>query len=187
MKRNVIFANIADVAADALIYSTNVQLAFTGGVGAALMKRYGHQLQMDLVKEFNRSRKIQPKVGDVYVSELAYTPWSMIFHSIATDELCYTKVSTVSKILRYCLDCSIERQDISSVVCSPLGSGFGDLETIRFCEVVEEILNEYENSSIEVFSVVCNDKFQFKELTSIFSGVDYKDWEKAVQEEPSHF
>jgi len=176
MKKTVLHANIADVNGDALIYSTNVQLGMFGGVGAALKEKYGFQIQMALVEAFKHTRQIQTKVGDVYRSNLDYTPWQLIFHTIATDELCNTNPATVSSILEQCLSECDRNPAISSIVCSPLGAGYGDLSPKAFCELLKAVMEPFESSSIEEFRLVCNDQKQFDELASILNNPPHHSW-----------
>jgi len=187
MRCKIICSNIVNVPADALIYSTNVGLALTGGVGAALRSKFGLGVQMDLIEAFKKSKKIQASVGDVFMTRLPYTSWKVVFHTIATSEDCYTAPETVSGILQACLSRCVKEADVSSVVCSPLGSGFGDLPVNIFCEIVESTLSDYAGTSIEAFSIVCNDQLQYEGLCRHLSDSKSNPWEQLVLEKARRF
>jgi len=182
MKRTLLLANIANVEADALIYSTNVQLALTGGVGAALKKKYGFQIQMDLVAAFNQSKKVQSNVGDVYITQPDYTPYRFLFNTIATSENFITKRETVIAILKHCLDHCVTQGGVERVVCSPIGSGFGDLTTQAYCQCLEQALEGLQDSLIREFIVACYDQHQFNELQHCLPA-----WESSILEKPRVF
>lgn len=182
MNLKLILANIANVEADALIFSTNVQLSMTGGVGAALKNKYGFHVQMDLVEAFKQSRKIQANVGDVYITNPQGTPWKLLFNTIATSESFYTRTETVIDILRHCLRHCSDRQDIRSVVCSPIGTGFGDLTSTAYCECLTAVLAEHEEGPIHEFILACYDQHQFNELCTLLPA-----WEHAILEKPRVF
>ncbi len=48
MIARILNIDVLDLPADALIYSSNVLLNCSGGVGACLVERYGKQVQVDL-------------------------------------------------------------------------------------------------------------------------------------------
>src|SRR4051794_37670469 len=124
MERLVINANIVEVEADALVYSTNTQLALTGGVGAALMKKCGWGIQSDLQSCSPGTGRQMAEVGDVFETQSPDHPWKIIFHTVATDELYHTDPSTVSRILKRCVRRCAELGNIKSLITSPLGSGY---------------------------------------------------------------
>lgn len=85
MKRSILQADIVEVGADALIYSTNVQLMLSGGVGACLLKKLGPEFQNELYRKIDRDQRKLAKVGEVFFSENPACPWKVIVHTIATD------------------------------------------------------------------------------------------------------
>ena len=105
MKRQLIRSNIVDVQADALIYSTNVQLLLTGGVGATLLARYGQMIQDGLGAAAGGATA---EVGDVFETSLSGIPWRVVFHTIATDKVYSTRPEIVLAILRKCFRRCVE-------------------------------------------------------------------------------
>jgi O-acetyl-ADP-ribose deacetylase (regulator of RNase III) len=164
MKKHVGLGDITTWAADALIYSTNVRLALTGGVGAALLKRFGIAVQIELQGKSAGGGRRLAEVGDVFTTSISGAPWKRVFHTIATSELYHTRATTVRAILEVCLRSCAASTDIRSVVCSALGSGYGDLEAGEFLAIADEVLNELVVSPIEEFTVVEFDEKQYLSL-----------------------
>ncbi len=161
MKRQLIRSNIVDVQADALIYSTNVQLLLTGGVGAALLARFGARIQDALGVAAGRPTA---EVGDVLETRLSGIPWKVIFHTVATDKLYYTRPEVVLAILRKCFRRCVELQSIKSIITSPLGCGYGDLDVEQFLRIADQVCGEFEESAIESFAIVCRSSEYFEHL-----------------------
>jgi O-acetyl-ADP-ribose deacetylase (regulator of RNase III) len=165
MKKRVELGDITGWSADALIYSTNVRLARTGGVGAALLKRFGISVQIELQgKSLGTGRELA-EVGDVFTTSISGAPWKRVFHTVATSELYHTQAATVRAILQNCLRSCAASSDVRSVVCSALGSGYGDLEPADFLSIVDEVLDDLVATQIEDFTVVEFDQRQYLNLS----------------------
>ncbi len=177
MKRQLIRSNIIDIEADALIYSTNARLALTGGVGAALLEKFGLVLQNELLCCSSGTGRQMAEVGDVFETRLPGMPWKCIFHTIATDDLYHTRPETVLAILRKCFRRCVELQAINSIITSPLGAGYGDLELDRFVKIADQVCTEYDKSQVQTFAVVCRDQDEFERLVKATTSVN-ESWEK---------
>ncbi len=174
MKRQLINSNIVEVPADALVYSTNVQLLLTGGVGAALVDRFGIRIQ-DALEVAAGIPTAQ--VGDVLETSLPGVPWKVIFHTIATDKLYYTRSEIVTSILRKCFLRGIELGSIRSLITSPLGCGYGDLDLAQFLHIADQLCAEFDKSTIEMFAIVCRGKEHFGQLNNAAKALNH-DWEQ---------
>lgn len=164
MKKRLVLGDITAIAADALIYSTNVRLTLTGGVGAALLARYGIKTQIDLQSSATGTGRHMAEVGDVLSTTIPGAPWKVVFHTIATNEVYRTEEGTVESILKTCLRRCASRGDIKEVTCSTLGSGYGDLEPERFLNIANQVLGDIESTSIQCFSVIEFDEKQYVSL-----------------------
>lgn len=70
MKRRILHADITKIASDAMIYSTNVRLTLTGGVGAALFREFGVGVQIDLHNSPLGTGRELAEVGDVFETQI---------------------------------------------------------------------------------------------------------------------
>jgi O-acetyl-ADP-ribose deacetylase (regulator of RNase III) len=156
MTRRLFCADITEFQADALIYSTNVQLMLSGGVGGSLLFRYGDSFRNELFRAFNSTGRKLAEVGEVFSVTHEGCPWKVVFHTIATDPLYHTDPSIVRRILMRCFDECLERGDIRSIVISMLGTGYGDLSIERFLELTTEISNLSQYEGIENITICCD-------------------------------
>jgi O-acetyl-ADP-ribose deacetylase (regulator of RNase III) len=178
MERLIINANIVDVKADALIYSTNVQLVLTGGVGAALMQKCGWGIQNDLLSCSPGSGRRMAEVGDVFETRSAEYPWKIVFHTVVTNELYHTQPDTVLRVLRRCVRRCAELEDIKSVVTSPLGAAYGDLDLEPFVRIADQVCDLFDQSTIQTFSIVCRDVEEFDKLKNATKNIN-SNWKEA--------
>jgi O-acetyl-ADP-ribose deacetylase (regulator of RNase III) len=174
MKLDVLWANIATVPSDALIYSTNARLTLTGGVGAALLARFGIRVQIDLHNHLPGTCRPSAAVGDIIECRIDGGPWRHVFHTIATDELYHTKPDVVRSILRGCPQRCVKAGHVHSITCSPLGAGYADLDVAAFATLGHETCRDFSESSIEGFTIVTNDPKGAEVLASTFRALDLK-------------
>ena len=128
--------------ADALIYSTNVLLNMTGGVGAQLMERYGAEIQTDLHRHLAQQGKRFASQGDVIQLVSAGMPWKMVFHTVPCDPMYHTTVDVVARVLAHCLDECLKTPDVRTVSMSALATGYGDLTLDDFITVFNRVAGE---------------------------------------------
>lgn len=164
MQRNILKADIVEVEADALIYSTNVQLMLSGGVGACLLKKLGPSFQNELYRKIDMELRKLADVGEVFYSEMSECPWKLVVHTIATDPFYYTDPEVVRSILKKAFSELSGRQNINSVVMSPIGAGYGDLNIEVFLDLVSQESAKYEESSIKQLIVCCDSESTYSEL-----------------------
>jgi O-acetyl-ADP-ribose deacetylase (regulator of RNase III) len=169
MIRRVLCSDIVEVPADAMVYSTNVRLALTGGVGESLLSKFGISAQIRLQDQSVGSGRQMADVGDVLLTEIPGSPWKVVFHTVATDEQYHTDPETVRSILKRCFRSSSQRPDISSIATSALGCGYGDLDIRQFALIADEVSREWEGSRIQLFTIVARDPSEFEKLASTVS------------------
>ncbi|MEM6506506.1 MAG: macro domain-containing protein, partial [Planctomycetota bacterium] len=85
MQWTVKHGDILDEPADVLICSANPFLTLSGGVGGALLQRYGDPLRIEL-EEVLKSRSVNyVDRGSVIVTFPSDTPYKSIIHAVAVD------------------------------------------------------------------------------------------------------
>jgi O-acetyl-ADP-ribose deacetylase (regulator of RNase III) len=112
----------------------------------------------------------------MFETSLPGMSWKTVFHTVATDELYNTRPETVVSILRKCLRRCIEMQGIKSIITSPLGAGYGDLDLEHFVRIADQVCSEFDKSPIQSFAIVCRDEGEFASLTSAAKAV-HGNWE----------
>jgi O-acetyl-ADP-ribose deacetylase (regulator of RNase III) len=172
MRRSICNANVVEISGDVLLYSTNVQLALTGGVGAALRAKFGLHVQYALNAAADMAGRSVVEVGDVFETTHPGMPWKHIFHSVATTEQYRTDPLVVSRILKHCLRRCAEL-GCRRLVSSPLGAGYGDLKLPEFVRLVDEAIEE-SGGDLEEICIVCWDSGEFKKLAAAISASSFK-------------
>lgn len=175
MRRFIRLGDITAAKADALIYSTNTMCLLTGGVGAALSRKYGPKLQVGLRSQLIASKRAQASPGDVFEYSLPEMPWKTVFHTVATNAQYHTDPESVRKILHTCAARCCERGDIASVAISPLGTGFGDLKLAHFIDVAADVFAGSTYGSLQEVAIHCLIKSLFLECGEQVAKAGY-DW-----------
>ncbi|MFD2256771.1 macro domain-containing protein [Luteolibacter algae] len=177
MKRVLRNTDITTVAADALIYSTNVNLMLSGGVGACLLKKFGNDFQDDLYRQLGSSNRRYAEVGEIFISNRPGDPWHLIVHTIATDPMYHTKPETVSSLVSRFFDICSSRADVRSLVMSPLGAGYGDLDLPLFLKIVSEVTERFEHTDIAEVIICCDYEPSYRELVVASESINTQ-WEQ---------
>ncbi|WOO43742.1 macro domain-containing protein [Rubellicoccus peritrichatus] len=150
-----------------MIYSTNINLALTGGVGASLKEKFGVKLQIGLQSSSLGTGRQMAGVGEVIETSFDYMPWKIVFHTIATDEFYYTSPDDVETILKFCIKRCASDERIKKVVTSALGAGYGDLKLSKFIEICDRILSQVDTGALGEFCIVCNDEKEYLKLLEV--------------------
>ena len=172
MKRILQNTDIMGVRADALIYSTNVQLMLSGGVGACLLEKFGDDFQSNLYRQLNPTGRKLAEVGEIFLTDTGGDPWKLVIHTIATDPMYHTDPDIVSSLVTRSFDICSKRGDINSLVMSPLGAGYGDLDLDIFLRIVDDVATQFDGSGIKSITVCCDFELSFRELVSTANTLD---------------
>lgn len=153
--------DVFDLPADALIYSTNVLLNCSGGVGACLVERYGKQVQADLHGLLYDKGVKFAEQGDVFQHVSEGVPYKKVFHTIPCDGFYETTEEIVRGILRRCLAECVNAKDVRSVAFSALATGYGRLGFDSFFRIAAAVFGEEEFSPIETATICIYDSYLY--------------------------
>jgi len=148
--------DILDQPAEALIYSANVELNCSGGVGGALVDRYGAEVQTALHGLLANTEKRRATQGNVFEQTLPGMPYRAVFHTIPTNRWHQTNPAIVAQVLEQALNRCVERE-IRSVALSALATGFGDLIMEDFLLLADGILHDPAFQPIGEVTLCLND------------------------------
>ncbi|MDB6077060.1 MAG: putative phosphatase, C-terminal domain of histone macroH2A1-like protein [Akkermansiaceae bacterium] len=154
-------ADVLDVAADALIYSTNVLFNCSGGVGACLVTRYGQHVQKDLHAILQRRGVRFAERGEVEEFVSAGLPYQAVFHTVPSDGFYETSEEIVAGVLRKALEGCVARPEVRTVVFSALATGYGRLEFADFLRIASELGSEEAFSSLDRITLAIADPHAF--------------------------
>lgn len=160
--------DILDSKADALIVSANVQLNMSGGVGGAILVRYGDEMQKELHGYLAKNGLSYVDRGTVVKTPACGTPFQCVVHAVAIDALYVTThdvlVETIRKSLAACAESGAK-----SVLLTALGTGYGQYPFYEFADVIRDLLND-EFPPIEKVTIVIKNKYDVEEFREALLG-----------------
>lgn len=79
------WGDILDEPADVLICSANVFLNLSGGVGGAILLRYGDSMQRELHEWLARQNRKFAERGELIATSSCGTPYKVVLHAVAVN------------------------------------------------------------------------------------------------------
>ncbi|MEM6259534.1 MAG: macro domain-containing protein [Planctomycetota bacterium] len=144
--------DILDEPVDVLICSANPFLTLSGGVGGALLQRYGDHLRIEL-EEVLKSRSVNyVDRGSVIVTFPSDTPYKSIIHAVAVDGMYESSSQVITSVVRQSLHHAMD-EGATDVALTALGTGYGRLSPQAFAVGVKELCDEV-FSPIERITIV---------------------------------
>ena len=159
--------DILDISADALICSANTQLNMSGGVGGAIMLRYGEQMQQELWCYRKNNNISSVPVGTVIQTTPAGTPYNLVVHAVAIDVFYQTNSNIIITTLRRALTLCAQN-NAKTVALSALATGYGRYPIEKFAECIRMIQGE-RFFPIESITIGIQNRFDAKELAEMLS------------------
>ena len=161
----VFCGDILEYPADALICSANVQLNMSGGVGGAILLRYGDRMQQELW-DYRASLGVSfVSPGTVAQTSSGGTPFRFVVHAVAVDGFYQTTrsllVSTIRAAVKKCSEGNAE-----TVALTALATGYGHLSVAEFGKCIEEIAHEV-FVPVKTITVVMQNSADTEELANV--------------------
>ena len=154
--------DLLELPADALVYSTNVLLNCTGGVGACLLERYGKQVQTDLHQLLSDRGTRFAEQGAVFQHVTDGMPYKQVFHTVPCDGFYDTTEEIVKGILRYCLEQCSATEDIRTIAMSALATGYGRLLFDDFFRIASSIFTENNYPGIDTITICVSNDYSYR-------------------------
>ncbi len=159
--RAIKHCDIVEEPADALIYSTNVSLNCSGGVGSSLMSRYGQHFQTDLHERLHIAGRRFAERGEIFQHVFVGMPYRAVFHTVPCDGWYETTTEVIESVVTRCLRDCMAIEGVHRVALSALGTGYGRLGYEEFFRVVARILIQADFDSIESIIICIGDELRF--------------------------
>lgn len=148
---------ILEAPADGLVCSANVQLNLSGGVGGAILQRYGNAMQL-LLHQYLRDHGLRHVAPGVCVmTPSCGTPFRWIAHAVASDGFCDTNSDVIEQTYQSAFAQLAER-GCRTVVASCLGCGYGRFPADEFASVAARIATEEVSRIDQVTLVTTNEE-----------------------------
>lgn len=148
----VIHGDILDVQADGLICSANPHLNLSGGVGGAILLRYGTQMQ-DYLHEYLRQQNrhyVQPCA--VVVCPPFGTSFNAVAHAVAIDGFYGTSIDRITETYIIAIN-NLLAMDCRTIAATCLGCGFGRCSKEDFKVAMEKVMQSKFDSLDKMFWV----------------------------------
>jgi O-acetyl-ADP-ribose deacetylase (regulator of RNase III) len=160
--RAIKHCNILDDPADALIYSTNILLNCTGGIGGALMARYGVQFQTELHEILRRRGARFAAQGEAIDFVPAGLPYRHLIHTTPCDGMYDTTSAITEDVLSRALACCAADASVQRVAVSALATGFGRLNIQDFLVVASRVFHDSRFTALQDIVLCIEDEFTFR-------------------------
>jgi O-acetyl-ADP-ribose deacetylase (regulator of RNase III) len=154
--------DVLDDPAEALIYSTNVLLNCTGGVGGALLERYGMPVQRSL-HQWLTSRGLRfASQGDVIDLVAEGMPYLHVLHTVPCDGMYDTSPAIVTRVLTQALEICAADPSVHRVALSALATGYGHLPFDEFLPIAATLMKAPQFSRLAEIVVCFRHEEDFK-------------------------
>jgi len=131
MPWSVHLGDLLDVPADVLVCSGNVYLNLSGGVGGALLLRYGPQMQERLHRHLKDLGVRHVPRGTIVSVPPCGTPYRAVIHAVGVDGAYETSVEILREIVDRCL-LEAARHRARTVALTAIGTGYGRMSAADF-------------------------------------------------------
>jgi O-acetyl-ADP-ribose deacetylase (regulator of RNase III) len=133
--------DILDVAADVLVCPANPFLTLSGGVGGALLLRYGASLQTELADYLARLGRRYLDRGSVIITRPANAPYAAVIHAVAVNGFYESSSEVITEVVRAALRAAAAC-GARGVAPSALATGYGRLSIGQFARGLLDVVPE---------------------------------------------
>lgn len=131
---HLVHGDLLDVPADVMICSANASLNLTGGVGGALLGRYGAPLQHTLHGKLKAAGKRFARQGELHEASLPEMPYDAVYHAVAIDAFYTSTPEVITDLVGRALQTAIDDVKPQRVALAALATGYGNLKPAAFLE-----------------------------------------------------
>lgn len=139
MRWSVHLGDLLDVPADVLVCSGNVYLNLSGGVGGALLLRYGPAMQEHLHRQLKDLGVRHVPRGTIVPVPPCGTPYRTVIHAVGVDGAYETSVEILREIVERCL-AEAARQGTTTVALTAIGTGYGRMTAADFGRAIAPLV-----------------------------------------------
>ena len=159
----------ADVPADVLVCSGNVFLNLSGGVGGAILLRYGEEMQRELHGVLARVGRRFVERGEVVATSACGLPYLAVLHAVAVDGFYESSPEVVGAAVEKSLAMA-EGLGARRVALTALATGYGKLTMRQFAAGIGGVMKA-EVPPIEEVVVCVRNEADRVELAAVVSGL----------------
>jgi O-acetyl-ADP-ribose deacetylase (regulator of RNase III) len=157
MRWTLQYGDILDLPADVLVCSANVFLNLSGGVGGALLLRYGDAMQKELHRLLAGQNRRFVQQGEVIATGSCGSPYRAVLHAVAVDGFYGSSPGIVGRVVAKSLEMA-SSFGAETVAMTALATGYGRLSMTQFGEGIASIIKTQFQPIREVAICVRNKK-----------------------------
>jgi O-acetyl-ADP-ribose deacetylase len=157
MRWTVKHGDILDEPADILVCSANVFLNLSGGVGGALLLRYGDQMQQELRHYLADRGGHFVRQGEVVACGPCRTPYKAVLHAVAVDAFYESSPKVIESVVLEALR-QAAALGVRKVALAAVGTGYGRLTMQDFAQGIRPLLGRNLSPIEEVVVCLRNDQ-----------------------------
>ena len=139
MKLEFYKGDILDLPVEVLICSANVSLNLSGGVGGALLARFGLEVQEELHRHLPKQAPRFARPGDVIVTHPQGTPYKAVLHAVAVDAFYDSSIRLITETVHKAM-CVASEEKARTVALAALATGYGHLTVGQFADGLRPVL-----------------------------------------------
>jgi O-acetyl-ADP-ribose deacetylase (regulator of RNase III) len=148
--------DILDQSADVLVCSANVFLNLSGGVGGAILLRYGEGMQKELHCILAGQQRRFAQQGEVVITSPCGAPYRAVLHAVAVDGFYQSSTQIVTAVVEKSLIMAAS-VGAERVALTALATGYGRLSMRQFAEGIAPLIESSFLAIQEVILCVRND------------------------------
>jgi O-acetyl-ADP-ribose deacetylase (regulator of RNase III) len=131
--------DILELEVDGLICSANPSLNLSGGVGGALLLRYGTEMQEFLHAQLHAKGKNFVSPGEVVVANSLGTPYRAVAHAVAIDAFYETSEELIERTYEMAIQ-QLATHSCHKIAAACLSCGYGRCPIDIFIKVVKNLI-----------------------------------------------
>jgi O-acetyl-ADP-ribose deacetylase (regulator of RNase III) len=163
MRWTIKHGDILDEPADVLVCSANVFLNLSGGVGGAMLLRYGDAMQKELHRYLAKQNRRFVQQGEVVMTPPSGSPYQAVLHAVAVDGFYQSSPEIVGSVVAKSLAMAAG-MCAKRVALTALATGYGRLSMRQFAEGISSLISS-EYPPIREIVVCVRNKSNLDELT----------------------
>lgn len=156
------YGDLLDVPADVLVCSANVFLTMSGGVGGALLLRYGPKMQEELQHYLTGRGLRHVTRGEVIEVPPCGSPYRAVLHAVAVDGIYDSSPDIVAAVIQTSLS-KASALGANTVALAALATGYGRLTMQDFAVALQQVGN-LEYPPLKKVSIGLRSRTELEEL-----------------------
>ena len=149
-------SDITDERVDAIVNATNEWLQHCAGVGAAIVRKGGRQIEDESRRIISQRNRLPLSVGDAVYTTAGNLPCRFVVHTVGPRWSSLDRKKCTSLLYRACMEslCLVAKLELCSIALPPISSGIFGMPKDTCAQVMFEALEQFSSSVEAEFSTL---------------------------------